>query len=253
MKIKAIKTRLVRAGEISLEDLLSESIKTLPENSVVAISSKIVSLCENNVIAIGSIDKEELIRREADYYMDRGFSPYGYHFAIKHNTLISMAGIDESNGDGNYVLWPSDPFKTANTARKFLCEKFNRKNIGVIITDSSCYMMRRGTIGIALAWSGFEALNDWRGRPDLFGRDFVASASSIVMGLAVAANIVMGEGSESTPLAIISDVPFVKFTHRDPTESEIARTLIDRDEDIFAPFLTSAPWREGGGKKSEDT
>ena len=246
MRVKAIKTRLVRAGEISVQDLLTESIKTLPENSVLAISSKVVSLCENAVVPIGAVDKEDLIRSEADYYLDNSLSPYGYHFTIKYGTLVAAAGVDESNGDGNYVLWPRNPFATASSVRKFLCKKFGRKNIGVIITDSVSSALRRGTKGEMIAWSGFQAVHDYVGGADLFGRDFKMEMSGVGVGLAVAANIVMGEGTEQTPLAVISDVDIVQFTGHDATREEINIAFVSKEDDIFMPFLNALPWKKGG-------
>ncbi|MGH7237527.1 MAG: coenzyme F420-0:L-glutamate ligase, partial [Candidatus Saccharimonadales bacterium] len=104
--------------------------------------------------------------------MPKSLNKYGYHFTIKDNTLIPMAGIDESNGDGNYVLWPKDSQKTVNEIREYLKNRFKLKTIGVVITDSTCQPLRRGTIGVCLAHSGFLALNDYRQKPDLFGRKF---------------------------------------------------------------------------------
>ncbi len=248
MKIEAIKTRIVHAGEINLNDLLAESIADLPENSVVAISSKVVALCENRVVDIDSITRADLVKREADYYLPPEFSDYNYGFAITRGTLIASAGIDESNGDGHWVLWPSDPFASANAARTFLREYFNRQNVGVIITDSNCLPpLRRGTIGIMVAWSGFQALNDLRGTTDLFNHEFKVSVSAIAGGLAAAANVVMGEGTESTPIAIVSDANFVEFVDHDPTSEEIAATFVDKNEDLYAPFLNSVNWRQGAG------
>ncbi|MCL1877127.1 coenzyme F420-0:L-glutamate ligase [Candidatus Saccharibacteria bacterium] len=247
MLVKAIKTCLVRANEISLHDLLAESIKTLSENSVVAISSKIVSLCENAVVPIGAVDKEDLIKAEADFYLDNSLSPYSYHFTIKYGTLVAAAGVDESNGDGNYVLWPRDPFATASSARMFLCEKFGRKNIGVIITDSVSSPLRRGTKGEMIAWSGFEATHDYVGSSDLFGRDFKCEMAGVSVSLAIAANIAMGEGAERTPLAVISDIDFVRFVDRDPTRAEINVAFVSKEDDLFMPFLNALPWRKGGG------
>lgn len=248
MRIEAIKTQVIHAGEISLNDLLAESITALPENSVVAISSKVVALCENCVVNIDSITRADLVKREADYYLPPEFSEYNYGFAITRGTLIASAGIDESNGGGHWVLWPKDPFASANSAHKFLCEHFNRQNIGVIITDSNCLPpLRRGTIGIMVAWSGFNALNDLRGTTDLFDHEFKVSVSAIAGGLAAAANVVMGEGTESTPIAIISEADFVEFVDHDPTPEDVAATFVDKDEDLYAPFLNSVNWQRGAG------
>lgn len=248
MNIRAVKTLTVRACEINLDQLLAESIQELGNNSVVAISSKVVALCEGRVIDIKSAARSELVKEEADYYLPPEFSEYNYGFAITKGTLIASAGIDESNGDGHWVLWPNDPFDSANKSRKFLMEKFNLKNLGIIITDSNCLPpLRRGTIGIMAAWSGFEALKDLRGKSDLFGRDFHVSVAGVASGLAAAANVVMGEGDESTPIAIISDIDFVNFIDRNPTKQDIQQTFVDKEEDLYSPFLNSVDWQKGGG------
>ncbi|MGE5309973.1 MAG: coenzyme F420-0:L-glutamate ligase [Sphaerimonospora mesophila] len=248
VKVEAIKTRTVRAGEITLPDLLVESIQELPEYSIVAISSKVVALCENRVVDSNSTTRADLVKQEADYYLPPEFLAYNYGFAIAQGTLIASAGIDESNGDGHWVLWPKDPFASANAARELLRDKFGRKHVGVIITDSNCLPpLRRGTIGIMVAWSGFQALNDLRGTPDLFQREFKVSVSAIAGGLAAAANVVMGEGAESTPITVISEVDFVKFTDHDPTPDEIAAAFVDKNEDLYAPFLNSVNWQRGAG------
>lgn len=247
MKISSLRTRLVHAGECSLEDLIRGSISELEENSVVAISSKIVALCQNRVVDKTTVTKRDLIKQEADFYTPDDFNKYGFNFTILNNTFIPSAGIDESNADGHFVLWPEDSQKTANDLRAFLRGHFGRKNIGVIITDStSMPPMRSGTIGIMLAHSGFAAVKQLAGEKDLFDRPFEVARSAIGSGLAAAANVVMGEGTEQTPIAVISDVPFVDFQHRDPTEEELKLVYISPEDDLYAPFLLSAPWTRGG-------
>ena len=48
MRVTAVKTRIVEAGSIDITELLAESLKEVPERSVIAITSKVVSLCEGN-------------------------------------------------------------------------------------------------------------------------------------------------------------------------------------------------------------
>lgn len=245
MKVAALKTELITAGATTLLALLERVISDLDEGSVVAVTSKIVSLCEGSVIPCDQIDKEELVVRESDLYLPASLSKYGHHFTITNNTLIPMAGVDESNGDGQYVLWPKDAQATANQVRGWAKQKFGLSQIGVIITDSTCHPLRRGTNGIMLAYSGFRALNDYVGRPDLFGRPFTVSQADVAGGLAAAAVLQMGEGTEQTPIAILTELPFVHFQDRDPTAEELAAVIIPLEEDLFAPFLTSVQWRTG--------
>jgi F420-0:gamma-glutamyl ligase len=56
----------------------------------------------------------------------------------------------------------------------------------------------------------------------------------------------MGEADEQTPMAVIEDVPFVTFQERDPTGEELAALRISLEDDLYAPLLTRAPWRQGG-------
>ncbi len=245
MKVTSVKTERVAAGTTELLPLLDRVITEVDDGSVIAITSKIVSLCEGSVIPLEEIDKEELVVRESDLYLPASLSKYRHHFTITSNTLIPMAGVDESNGDGQYVLWPRDAQATASEVRAWARLKFGLSQIGVIITDSTCHPLRRGTNGIMLAYSGFRALNDYVGRPDLFGRPFAVSQADVAGGLAAAAVLQMGEGAEQTPIAILTDLPFVHFQDRDPTAQELASVIIPLDEDLFAPFLTGVPWQIG--------
>jgi len=249
MIITPIKTRVIRPNELIIEQVLDESVTDLRENDVIAITSKIISLCEGRVVAMDKTTKDELVKQQSAFYLDNTHSKYGFTFTITNDTLIPTAGIDESNGDGVYILWPKDSQKTANRIRKYLQNKFGLTNLGILITDSTCNPMRRGTTGIALAHSGYKALNKYVGKRDLFGRTFNVSYSGISGGLAAAAVVVMGEGNEQTPIAIIHDVPFVSFCKQDPPKRELDELRISKDEDLFAPFLNSIKWRKGGGNK----
>lgn len=247
MKLTPIKTRLVKPSEISLIQLLDESINSFSDKSVLAITSKVVSLCEGRV-ADGDLDKEELIAKESDLYLDESYGRYGFHFTVTRNTLISMAGIDQSNGNGQYVFWPKNPQSTANLVRKYLIERFHIQSAGVIITDSTCMPpMRSGTVGVLLAHSGFSALNNQIGKPDLFGRPFHFSKAGVGSGLAAAANLVMGEGEERTPLIIMEDLSMVEFQDHDPTKEELDQYYIPFQDDLYLPFIGSAPWIKGEG------
>jgi len=250
MIITPIKTTKVLPGSVTLIDLITGSISELKEYSILAITSKVVSLCENRVKSMTLYDKKDLIKQESDRYTNP-IGSYGFHLTITKNNLIPSAGIDESNGDGNYVLWPKDPQESANTIREQLKKHYGLKNIGIIITDSNCTPLRHGTIGIAIAHSGFAALNDYVGQPDLFGRPYTVSVSNVAGGLASAADVAMGEGSEQTPLCLIEDVNFIKFQDRSPLASELGDLTMEPDEDIFAPFINGVEWNQGLGRDND--
>ncbi len=245
MIITAIKTSKITVRSQTLTSLLDQYITALPERSVVAVTSKIVSLCEGSAIPAGSADKETLLVQESDKYLPASFSKYGHHFTITEDTLIPMAGIDESNADDNFVLWPRDVQNTCNEIREYLSVRFGLKEVGVIITDSTTQPLRRGTSGICLAHSGFLAVHDYIGTPDLFDRTLKITRANVSGGLAAAAVLCMGEGAEQTPLAVISDVDFVEFQSRNPSVEELEFLHISLDDDLFSPFLSTAPWQSG--------
>lgn len=252
MIVTALGTPRIEPNATSLTALLDNTLSELAEGSIVAITSKIVSLCEGSVVAENEIDKDQLVVRESTRYLPASISKYGHHFSIANHTLIASAGIDESNGGHYYILWPRDSLASARSIRQYLAGRFGLENVGVIITDSTCQPLRRGTSGIALAHCGFRALRDYVGQPDLFGRPFKVTYANVAGGLAAAAVVAMGEGSEQTPLAVLSDLPFVDFNAASPDKTELAQLQIPPAEDLFAPFLQSVEWQTGGGAATPD-
>lgn len=223
---------------------LLESIKSLEENCVVAVTSKVVSIAEGRCIPLDEITKDELAVREADKYLPRRLVPHGLILhTIKNNLFIASSGVDESNGAGFYILWPKDPLRSAKKIWQFLRKKFKINNLGVVITDSRLVPLRRGVVGIAIGYFGFRPLRDYRGKKDLFGRKFEMETSNLPDSLATAAVLEMGEGAEQTPLAIISDIPYIKFS------KTFHEFKIPEKEDIFYPLLSSVNWKKGGSGK----
>ncbi len=245
MKIKAIKTHKITVNDQDLLKIIDQYLPTLEEKSIIAITSKIVALAEGRVVATDQADKEALIAQEAEYFLPRSSSKYGVDMTITGGQLVATAGIDESNANGYFVLWPEDAQKTANIIRKYLQDKFQLKNIGIIITDSKTTPLRWGVTGTAIAYSGFKPLNDLIGTPDLFGRELKMTKVNILDGLAAAAVLLMGEGTEQTPLAIIEDTNFVEFTDENPSVKELESLKINIEDDIYAPLLTKVDWQKG--------
>lgn len=250
MIIKAIKTRKFLPPKDDLWDLLS-AIKSLKENSIVAVTSKVVAIGEGKCIKISKINKDQLIINEADKYLEREDVPGALVMhTIKNNMLVASSGVDESNGDGYYILWPSDPADSAKSIWEFLRKKFKVKNIGVIITDSRLTPLRQGVVGYSIGHFGFNPIKDYRGRKDLFGRKFEMETSNIPDSLASAVVLEMGEGAESQPLAIVTDINYIEFIEYEfkPKNGDYGLD-IDQEKDIFYPFLSSVNWKKGKGGK----
>lgn len=248
MKITTVKTHKITSEDWSIFDIVEKYLKGLPNKSIVVITSKIVSICEGRIEPIEGKAKMDFIKREADYYLSPEENKYHTSLTIKKGVMAAAAGIDESNGNGAYVLWPKNPQRSANEIREFLFKKYKHKNIGVIITDSRSTPLRLGTVGIALAHSGFLALNDYVGSTDIFGRELLITKSNVLDGLAASAVTVMGEGKEQTPIAVIEDIPFVTFQNRNPLAQELHGLNIPLAQDLYAPILSKANWKKGEGK-----
>ena len=246
MQISSIKTRPVTTEDRDLFAILDEFLPALTEGAVVAVTSKIVALCEGSTVPVDEADKAELIKSEAEWYLPPESNPYNITLTIKRGLLVPTAGIDESNTGGAYVLWPFDPQKSANDIRKHLREKHGLQNLGVIMTDSKTTPLRKGVTGVAIAHSGFYALKNYIGEPDIFGKEMRVTKANIADALAVATVVSMGEGNEQTPLAVVTDAPFVAFNDADPDEAELRELTIPIEEDLYGTIIKNAPWQKGG-------
>ncbi|WP_246039543.1 coenzyme F420-0:L-glutamate ligase [Wolbachia endosymbiont of Carposina sasakii] len=186
--------------------------------------------------------KEELIKREADAIVDVDHNSYGIYLTIKDNILIPSAGIDESNGNEMYILYPKDVQKTALSIWNYLKTKHCIKHLGILITDSNITPMRLGVTGVALGWCGFEPFYSYIGKPDLYDQPLQVTQVNLLDALATSAVLVMGEGAEQTPMAIISGAPKIHFLTRLPTTEEEKSVKISMEEDLYSPLLMRARW-----------
>ncbi|MCX7343690.1 MAG: putative folate metabolism gamma-glutamate ligase [Proteobacteria bacterium] len=235
MLVEAIKTHRIECGE-NLEKIIDTYVKNINEQTILVITSKIISICQGRTVKKDSITKEELIQQEADLVI-KSNNIYGIHLTIKNNILIPSAGIDESNGDNVYILYPENVQAVAKSIWNYLRNKHQLKNLGILITDSHTTPMRRGVTGIALGWCGFYPLHSYIGKPDLYGHPLRVTQINILDSLATSAVFLMGEGSEQTPIAKILNAPKIEFVDRQPTTEEIESIIISPEEDLYAPIF----------------
>ncbi len=251
MKIQALKTRLLNPPNDDLIDAIKKSIKKIPEKSILCITSKVVSIWQGRCIPNNAFtDKDALIIKESEKYVERKYAlnKWVMH-TIKNNLFIPSAGIDESNARGYYILWPKDIKTTAKKLCLWLRKQYKLKNCGVIITDSHSVPLRRGVVGISLGHYGFSALKDYRGKEDLFGRRLKLTQTNIVDSMAAAAVLLMGEGAEQTPLALVTDLDFIEFSNKKQKITKKYSSLeVPISEDLYKLFFKNIPWRKGGNK-----
>lgn len=245
MKVTAIKTPVIQAGE-DITKVISKAITKIPERSVLVVASKLASTCENRFVPKVTGDKEEkykLVRQEADDYMEPTSSSYDIMLTIKGNWMFVNAGIDESNAAGQYLLWPKDLQKSVNQIWHFLRQHYGVKEVGVTLSDSSSFPLNWGVVGVAITYCGFNPLRSYIGTKDLHGRVMKMERVNVMQAVTVAGAYEMGEGNESTPMAIVEDIKDIEFLNHAPTTEELQMTKVGLDEDIFAPILTAVDWK----------
>ncbi|MEK7184084.1 MAG: coenzyme F420-0:L-glutamate ligase [Patescibacteria group bacterium] len=250
MNIEAIKTRPLQPPKDDLLAAIVEALPAIEERSVVILASKVVSIWQGRCLLKTEVaSKDELIQQEADWYLPRRSVPGVPCFhTLKNNLLVPSAGIDESNADGYYILWPKDLRHTTKELWQWFRAHYKVKEFGLLITDSHSVSLRRGVMGISLSHYGFAPLKDYRGEVDLFGRVLKTTQTNVADSLAAAAVLLMGEGSECTPLAVASNVSPIRFISEPPKPTRPYSSFeIATDEDWYHPLLASLPWQRGGG------
>jgi len=114
--------------------------------------------------------------------------------------VMANAGIDRSNlgpGQGERaLLLPIDPDGTAAALAA-------RLGCAVVISDSFGRPWRMGVGCVALGAAGLPALIDRRGETDRDGRVLEVTQVALADLVASAAGLVMGEGSEGVPAALV--------------------------------------------------
>ncbi len=268
MKATPLHSRIVQPND-DLFVVIDETIASdaelngkLPENSVLAISTKIISYCQGRLMSKVKTqkagfsreetkeEKHELVKRETELYIDPHSSKYDMMLTIINSTLAVNAGIDESNaslnGEECYVLWPEKIQETINSVWQYLRKKHGLKNFGVITTDSRSFPLRWGVVGTTVASCGFKPLNNHIGETDIFGRKIKMVQVNVAEALGVAATFEMGEVGEITPFALLTDLDKVQFVDYEPSKEELEENKIALEDDAYAPLLTNANWQKGG-------
>ncbi|MDE1857690.1 MAG: coenzyme F420-0:L-glutamate ligase [Thaumarchaeota archaeon] len=224
----------------------------LRDGDVLVISSKFVAISEGRVVKLagvrpGARARElaaehrmdprlcELVIRESDEVL--GGIP-GFLLTSKEGLLTPNAGIDKSNiGHGMVVLYPRRPEASARRIREEL--RFSRGvSVGVVICDSRLSPTRRGTTGVAVAASGVDAVLDMRGRSDLFGNVLKVTSQALADDLSSAAEVLMGESDEATPVVIVRGAGKLLKDEEYPG----SRFAIPAEDDVF---LRSLGYRHG--------
>lgn len=210
-----------RSSPFNLVDLLDGLIgRRLRSGDVLVASSKFIAISEGRVLSLDTVIPSEyagelssrfnipprlceLIIRESDEVLG---GVTGFVLASKDGLLSPNAGIDKSNIEpGKVVLYPRNTLESASALVEAM-EFRHGVRVGVVVSDSRLMPTRRGTIGVALAAAGLEAVLDLRGKKDLFGNILRVTSQAIADDLCSAAQLVMGESDQATPFVLVRGV-----------------------------------------------
>ncbi|MBI5876465.1 MAG: coenzyme F420-0:L-glutamate ligase [Chloroflexi bacterium] len=254
MLTTAVKTPRIEIGQALLPVLLDALPRALRDRDILCVTSKVVALEQSRCVKLADVVVSEAARSLPQLAYSKDFKTYPglaqlildesdslfqarfVYVTLRHSIFIANAGIDLSNvPDGYAVLWPRAPWQWARAFRDTLRQRFGITQLGIVVTDSHVVPFRRGVLGIALAWSGFEGVESQVGKPDLYGKPLRYTEKAVADDLATASILVSGESDEATPFVLHEDVP-ATFTDRafDDAEYYIAPAN-DLYAGIYAP------------------
>ena len=221
-------TPLVESGDdlaaFILRGLVEAEI-SLQDHDIVVVASKIVAKAERRLVKLDSVKATDRARelaeitgkdaREIELMLRESAQVIRARPGLiitRHNLgfISANAGLDHSNvaaeGGECVLLLPLDPDASARAIRERLKSETGA-NVGVIIADSHGRPHRMGTIGVALGVAGLAALEDWRGRTDLFGYVLQHTEIGLADMIASAATLLLGQAREGTPIVHLRGVP----------------------------------------------
>ncbi len=135
------------------------------------------------------------------------------------------AGAREKSEDW-VLLLPQNPDRSAKNIQSEI-ESTTGKRVAILIIDSHGRAWRNGTVGTAIGVAGLPALEDLRGKPDLFGFKLQVTQVGVADELAAAASLVMGQAAEGTPIVHVRGFP---YPLRDGSLKELIRP---KEQDLF--------------------
>lgn len=229
MEIIAIKTKIFKEKE-NLYSFIFNSVKRIKDKDIIVITSKIVSLSQGRVSII--LDKEKFFKKEKKEFIKGKY----YSFAKINGDFVPGGGIDKSNANEKMILFPKNPFKVAFEIYKEIKKHYKLKEFGVLITDSRSRPLRNGTTGITIGYYGFLGIKSYKKEKDIFNRKMLYTRVNVADSLASSAVLLMGEGSEKTPIAIIKNAP-VEFSAK---KTSIRDLIISPEEDYYKDIFLSS-------------
>jgi len=233
MKVIPIKTDVFYKNEDLIEFLIKQTQDKVTKESVLVVTSKLLSLWLGLTLHRKNTSKDELIKQNCDHYLGKGL--YNHHLTISNSLIMPTAGIDKSNSkDNELIILPTDLKKVTQEIHSKLSVHWGFNNWGLIVSDSKTSFLRLGVTGVSLSYFGFQGLLNLKGKKDIFGKPLAITTQNRVDALAAAAVFEMGESNEQQPLALITDVKLNFSTTKD-NENQI---YLNIDQDLYSPLYS---------------
>ena len=229
-------------------DTLQENNLALQDDDILVFAQKIISKAEGRAVNLATVTPS---RRAVELAEQTEKDPRVIELILQESIEIlrirvgaiivehklgfvcANAGIDHSNvaGTGDLVeewvlLLPAEPDHSAENIRDAVQSKTG-KRIGVLIIDSHGRAWRNGTVGAAIGIAGLPALQDLRGKPDLFGYSLQVTQVGVADELAGAASLVMGQAAEGTPVVHVRGFPYPL------REGNLKELIRPKEQDLF--------------------
>lgn len=211
---------------------------------VVVVTQKVVSKAEGRIVHLAEITPSdfaieyatawgkdprvvEVVLREAVRVvrMDNGI----IITETRHGFRCANSGVDASNvgpeSDDTVALLPEDSDASARGIRQGIRDATGA-DVAVIISDTFGRPWREGAENVAIGVAGMEAVWDYRGTHDLYGRELQTTVVAIADELAAAAELVTNKLTK-VPAAIVRGYPY------QPGDSGVAPLVRGRETDMF--------------------
>jgi coenzyme F420-0:L-glutamate ligase/coenzyme F420-1:gamma-L-glutamate ligase len=238
---------LVKPGD-DLPGLILDAVRAenleLIDGDIIVVSQKIVSKAEGLLVDISTVKPSrrainfsrrtrkdprlvELILRDSKKVVRA--DPQALVVQRRNGFVCINAGVDKSNvrGPTVYSRLPEDADSSSNQLRSQL-EKLSGRKLGVMVADTYSRPFRVGQVEFAIGVSGIEPIVDYRGQKDLFGYELRYKFVALADEVAAAAELVMGQGTEQVPVAIVRGLGRVVRTEaKDLSKKLLLGTQVD--------------------------
>jgi coenzyme F420-0:L-glutamate ligase / coenzyme F420-1:gamma-L-glutamate ligase len=214
----------------------------LADGDIVVVAQKIVSKAEGRLVDLNSITPSGLAleiaeRQSRDPRLIEVILSESNRIVrmdgriliteTRHGFVCANAGVDQSNvsGERQVSLLPLAPDESALWLKRRLAELLDIE-IAVIVTDTFGRPWREGLTNVAIGVAGMKPVDDFRGKPDDYGRELSATVLAVADELAAASGLLMKKTSR-IPVVVVRGYDY------DRVAGSAKELLRAKEKDLF--------------------